>query len=254
MESHAFDRLTRQVATAPTRRRLLTGLLAGALGLIGQERTGAANCRAPGSVCREGGDCCSKVCKSKDARGRRHCGCRTAIDCPATNACQTAACQQGTCVSTPVVCPAPDVCHRTTCKAATGCVNTPLTGTPCDTGAACTTNDICQSGTCVGGAAVVCPTGQVCDPLLGCVCSTNEGCPAGRECFHGGCFLPNPSLRSQICFDVCGPSDLGLLGGHSVCIGPPTNTTCTSHADCPVGQACHDCPSPPCILSCLSPC
>jgi hypothetical protein len=282
MESHAFDRLTRRMATAPTRRRLIGGLVAGAFGLVGLRSGEARTCTDAGRVCREHAKCCSGLCGPKDATGRRRCGCRTITDCPAASVCWAVACQEGVCVTTatpgvacddgdrctadtrctatghcvgtPVVCKPQDDCHQATCDRATGeCRQIPLTDTPCDDGTACTTEDTCQDGTCVGGPALNCLDGQVCDPLLGCVCSTSEGCPAERECFHGGCFLPNPSFSSQICVDACGPSNIGLLGGISVCVGE-VGGACSSHTDCPVGQACHDCPVPPCLLSCLSPC
>src|SRR5262245_21968660 len=129
MEPHTFDRLTRHFATRSTRRRLLGGLVAGALGLAGREHAVAVTCRAPGLTCRDGANCCSNRCNPKDSRGRRQCGCRTAADCPAAPACQTVSCQQGVCVTatTPgATCDDGDPCTtESTCTAAGRCVGTP---------------------------------------------------------------------------------------------------------------------------------
>jgi hypothetical protein len=61
MDSKRFDDLTRLLARTPSRRRLLSGLVGAAAGLV-TKSIGAAPCKGVGFRCRDGSDCCSGVC------------------------------------------------------------------------------------------------------------------------------------------------------------------------------------------------
>jgi hypothetical protein len=74
MDGSRFDALTRSFAASGSRRRLLRGLIAGVIGLVGIRETAAgATCRDGGATCRESANCCSGVCLPKNAQGRRLC-------------------------------------------------------------------------------------------------------------------------------------------------------------------------------------
>ncbi len=110
-----FDTLARLLAASGSRRRLLGGLLAGALGIGAASEATAAGCRSSGGICREGANCCSGLCGLKDRAGRRRCicplgtksckgtciptgTCCTSADCPATgNECVARTCVGGVC-------------------------------------------------------------------------------------------------------------------------------------------------------------
>src|SRR5262245_41545222 len=62
MDGTRFDALTRTFAQSGSRRRLLGGLVAGALGLVGLREADAVACRTGGQGCREHVDCCSGIC------------------------------------------------------------------------------------------------------------------------------------------------------------------------------------------------
>jgi hypothetical protein len=76
MDGSRFDSLTRSLAVSGSRRRLLGGFAAGALGLVGLREVDAA-CRNVGLICRENANCCSGYCGPKDKTGRRRCAVRT---------------------------------------------------------------------------------------------------------------------------------------------------------------------------------
>jgi hypothetical protein len=73
MDDSRFDALARSLVAPGSRRRLLAGLAAGALGVIGVGPAGARTCSRNGLVCREHASCCSGYCGPKDAIGRRRC-------------------------------------------------------------------------------------------------------------------------------------------------------------------------------------
>jgi hypothetical protein len=72
VDGSRFDALTRSLSVPGSRRRLIVGLAAGALGLTGG-RAAVAACRKSGSVCREHANCCAYRCLARDATGRRRC-------------------------------------------------------------------------------------------------------------------------------------------------------------------------------------
>jgi hypothetical protein len=91
-------------------------------------------------------------------------------------------------------------CTSDVCKGKTGCVHSPLDGTPCDAdGSVCTTGDSCQAGVCTAGKTKDCDdqhpcTDDSCDKAKGCVntpnsgaCSDGNACTSGDSCGGGKC-------------------------------------------------------------------
>ncbi len=187
MDDVRFDRLVQSLARPGSRRRLLAGLAAGALGLAGLDRAAARACSAPGAACREHATCCSKLCGPKDATGRRRCRCRTGADCPALGG-AARTCRGGSCVVPPAK------------KTA-----------PAPFGVDCAQNGDCASGICACRSLYREGVNECADPVVpgclsaervstptglpGTVCGTNEfvsrlcgrtDCPAGWACGGGG--------------------------------------------------------------------
>ncbi len=175
MDGSRFDSLTRAFAEPGTRRRLLGGLVAGALGALGLRGTEAATCRAPGSVCREDANCCSKVCGPTNATGRRVCACPSP-----TVACNGACVNPAAFQSDPANCNAcgrrcPGApCMSATCTGGT-CgltANPAANGRSCDDGNSCTTGSTCLNGACQGGTTV--------SSSLTCPANVSQGNDAGQ--------------------------------------------------------------------------
>jgi hypothetical protein len=270
-----FDRLVKSLARPGSRRRLLAGLAAGALGLAGLRGAEAVACRMPGELCREHADCCAKLCGPKDRSGRRRCACQTPADCPAPDQCHAVACAAGRCAAsvltgkpcdvgnacttgtvcladgacgggTPVPCPARDQCHDAgVCDRTTGtCANPPKAdGTACDDGDACTRTDTCQAGACVGGNPVVCTASDqchragTCDPATG-LCS-NPPKPNGTACDDGDACTTGDTCHAGVCTagaaKVCTALDQCQDAG--TC--DPQTGICSNPAK-PNGTACDD--------------
>ena len=154
MDPDRFDRIAKSLAAPGSRRRVLGGLLGGALGLLGRGRAAADHgCRHPGAACTRGTQCCSRDCRSGTCR------CTRTSQCPR---------------------PGPDrPCTVAACDKATGRCgfkNKPR-GAPCDDGVACTTGDTCDGqGACRPGTPDddLCTGEQVCASGQGC------GCPGGE--------------------------------------------------------------------------
>ncbi|HEY7030988.1 MAG TPA: hypothetical protein VH482_06670 [Thermomicrobiales bacterium] len=211
MDGSRFDALAKALAASGSRRGVVAGLAAGALGLVGVGRAEAVACRMPGGLCREHADCCSGLCGPKDATGRRRCACRAVGDCPPPAVCRAVACQGGACVGSVL----PD---GTACTASGGTAGTCRAGAcVLPTGAACVADAQCQSGDCINGACgSFCPAGSrlgaICGAGFGFACqcrATAEGqqlacigvaacdvqsctssstCPVGTLCDGSGCF------------------------------------------------------------------
>jgi hypothetical protein len=75
VDASRFDALTRSLTGTGSRRRLLGGFVAGAIGLAGWRGSDGRTCSARGTVCREHATCCSGLCGEKDRTGRRRCAC-----------------------------------------------------------------------------------------------------------------------------------------------------------------------------------
>lgn len=116
MDGKRFDDLSRAVASISSRRRVLRGLVGGALASVIGVRgaDAAAYKRGLGQICRKPGDCESNVC-TPDGTGRSRC------DCPASSTiCNGACCQtycdaQLGCMDSTVSIPCFDQCESNIC-------------------------------------------------------------------------------------------------------------------------------------------
>lgn len=192
MKSQAFDELSKQVATATTRRQALRyfAVAAGATVLpwTAASPAQAARCRKNDQPCRASSECCSQFC---DPTTGRCAGCD-----PGTVACG------GTCVS---ACTAPLVLNPLTC--ACECPNgTAPCGTTC-----CSTFYVCcaQSNSCCPPLTTCCGAGNCCTSAQVCqsgACCTPEGapCTSSQECCGGG----RCAQVSKTGPAVCGPAKL----------------------------------------------
>jgi hypothetical protein len=168
LDATRFDALTRALAAPRSRRHLLGGLAAGALGLAGFRSADARTCSAGGTICREHANCCSSNCLPKDRTGRRRCAeCGSPAQCP-SDTCTTPTCSGGACGTTPAN----------------------ESGACTDSGGAAGT---CQSGTCVatppceppGGPCTISNFDKVCCPNADGVrgCRFPTGDPNNGLCF-----------------------------------------------------------------------
>jgi hypothetical protein len=251
MDGPRFDALARAAAAPGSRRRLLAGLAAAAVGLAGGDRARAVACRTPGELCRGNDDCCARLC-ARDATGRHVCRCGSATDCPPpTNKCLAATCAGGVCgTAVGVVCAAIDQCHLPgTCLPATGTCTNPAKqdGAACDDGDQCTRTDTCQAGVCVGGNRVVCPTPDqchtagACDPRTG-LCS-NPNATDGTACDDGNKCTRTDTCRNGVCVGsnpvACMAQDQCHVAG--ICdpkTGACSNPTKGNGTRCDDGNAC----------------
>jgi hypothetical protein len=72
MDANRFDRWTKALLTAGTRRSALRLSIGAAAGLAWLEfAEDAAACRKNGKKCKKSKQCCSKKCKAKSAAARR---------------------------------------------------------------------------------------------------------------------------------------------------------------------------------------
>ncbi len=133
--------------------------------------------------------------------------------CSDQNACTSGdICQDGACVAPGILdCDDDNPCTGDSCEPKSGCVNDPLTGTPCTDGSLCTVDDACQQGACIPGAPLDCDDGNKCttdscDPDTGCShlpvtpCCGNGQVEPGEECDDGN--LDEDDGCSSLCTDT----------------------------------------------------
>ena len=133
MDTRAFDSLTKRLANRSSRRRVVTGALAGiAASRVGDSALAASRvCRQPLQKCLRNDQCCSGLCVTEGRRSRiRRCQCT-----PGTTRCGTQ------CI---------DLANSF--AACNGC------DTPCNPEIA----DACLNGACVCGAGPACTNSEVC--------------------------------------------------------------------------------------------
>ena len=133
MDGSRFDALTKSLALSGSRRRVLAGLLGGALGAVGLGRAEGAECRPDNSTCREHANCCSKLCNPPDAQHRRRCGpspttttTTSTSPTPSTTTSTTSTTTSTTSTTTTSTTPPPSTTTSTT---TTGTTSTTTTGT-----------------------------------------------------------------------------------------------------------------------------
>ncbi|MEA2597937.1 MAG: hypothetical protein QOF01_4406 [Thermomicrobiales bacterium] len=241
MDGIRFDALARSLAASGSRRRVVGGFMAAALGLVGLRRAEARACAEVGRVCREHANCCGGLCGPQGTDGRRRCRCRSAEDCPApVNRCLVATCEaDGVCGTRTVICTASDQCHVAgTCDPRTGVCSDPAQpdGTACDDGNACTSGETCQAGACTGGDAVACPPGDTtCDPQTGaCTCEAGGRAACGADSSCCNCVSTTGGTLACVAYQIACTSGL-----------------CNDFVYCPIGNECP--PNHACLVeSCSS--
>ena len=247
MDDRRFDQLTRAVGAGASRRGVLKALLGGAAGALagalrGSSADAAFRCRANGVTCLKNADCCSAMCGSKDASGRRYCGCTTAADCPAAPVCQVATCSQHDCGSAPdpnavgSTCGLPATCDPNT--------NTQRTADACDANGQCAPGVTTSCGLFVCGPTAcltACASDNDCLPSAFCgadnLCHADETlgqpCDRASECLSGVC-------SDGVCCDVdCSDECHGCDGPNPGTCTPLTGPACQSGTGvCVAGSCC----------------
>ena len=207
MDGERFDAMTRGLAAGADRRRLLGGLLGGALGLFGVGGAGASHdhtCRHAGATCTRDGQCCSKRC-SKD---RKRCLC-TAASCTTTDPCKEAVCsgrfkctirdkadgaacgQQeggGTLRCCAGACPAAPTCRpaRTKCDASES-------------------QQTCAATCCTGKAFCMVSPCECAIGFAGDSCASDADCALPNLCRCGKCCVaPGSAMDGRGCSACCG--------------------------------------------------
>ena len=147
MDADRFDRIAKTLAASGSRRRVLGGLLGGALGLFGplvQERAAAGHfgCKHVGRSCTRRRECCSGICQGP--RGRKSCRAH------GTGTCQAG---QNSCEGASVSCNGNSSCF---CQVTTGnaafCGTSPQSCVPCKRDKDC----VEEFGFAAGSACGVC--------------------------------------------------------------------------------------------------
>jgi hypothetical protein len=270
MDGDRFDSLTRALGSGRSRRSLLRGLGAAALGAAGLARAGRADAANLGnSPCAHfcqtvfppgpnRGACVSQAahgtgpCAACGANPGNYCGgactdtqtdiancggCGNA--CP-SDACHSATCVAGVCGLAPanagaVCADAPDHCtNASTCDAAGNCV----AGGPvnCDDQNACT-DDSCDPAVGCVNTPITCDdndacTDDTCDPSSGCV-YTETVCPAGDQCNTAFCDSTTGCGLTPLTGQAC---DSGGGPGSGICeSGDCLTNTCTVGSACDTG-------------------
>ena len=148
------------------------------------------------------------------------------------------ACLEGVCGSSGLTsCNDGNPCTADECDPLVGCLNTPLTGEPCDDGNPCTTGDECVDGVCEGGENT-------------CVCTTDGDCAAFEDgdlcngtliCVESQCLLDEDTVveclpSTNPCTVVACDPDIGECVETALDDGLP----CDDEDLCTEGDACID--------------
>jgi hypothetical protein len=266
MDADRFDRLARSLsvpleslATAGTRRGVLSTLLGGTLGLLGITAGTARRRRSRGDGitterCLAIGEKCPKrikhgrrqvkhTCSGKGDRpgcctqyaerapdGKRRCACKSdGASCEANRNCCSQRCTGGVCGSV-----GPAGCTPTTCATQGKDCGTIQDG--CGTQLRCGPDE-CGNGFSCTANRCLCPDGTaVCQGIC---------CQAGQVCQNGGgpCCTPNCARKCGGVDDGCGGTCTGACDAGRVCL---SNGTCA--VPCPTGT---ECPAAGCGNRCI---
>jgi len=232
--------------------------------------TGCAHAPADGSCddgdkCTTGDSCSQGKCTGQplpcdDANPCTTDVCDPAIGCKFTNnslPCEDGnpctvkdICQDGKCLSgAPKDCDDDNACTADSCDPATGCVQTPQSGTPCDDGNPCTLADSCKNGVCSSGSIDSCDdknpcTQDGCNTNSGCThtpqpgkaCNDGDACTTGDICVNDKCAgSPLTCTDNNVCTDdLCDPT--------KGCVYPPVSDlqpkSCDDGNKCTAGDIC----------------
>ena len=206
MDATRFDRLTRSLTAAHSRRHAVVSLLGGTFGLLSLSDVDARKRKK----------------KGKNGNGKRK---NKEDTCPAERVCADSCCEAGeTCQNGTTCCPPERVCAEGCCAA----------GQVCQNGTTCCTEDVaafCQSqgascGTRFGpcGRNVdcgTCPSGSICQSIA---CCRDLGSSCGNSAGGAAC-----------CSGICGPRD---SAGNYICrrVGCTTTGSCVNSSDCCQGS------------------
>jgi len=224
IDGFRFDALSRSLTTAGSRRRALTGLVSGTLGLVGAraEQTAARTCKtikkkakrkkclakAKGCV----PNCVDKLCGSDGCTGT----CGKSCVAPET-------CQNGECLCTRSCAPT-NACGPDGCNGSCGV---------CSGGSTCSAMGVCECGTgsdlCHGICRALCIDGRV-RPPNGCDCCYPKG---------AGPFADEIACSAECCSRECDvdPSGSGLMcAGFALCARCTVDDQCIDGAECQGGR------------------
>src|SRR5262249_54057915 len=126
-----------------------------------------------------------------------------------------------------------------------------FSGTNCPSDTGCPAGQACFDGGCFTLCGV--PTTTTTTTSTTTTTTTTPTTTAaplgpGQEPVHGGCFT-TCNAGAEVCAFACGECVGSVGGSGNFLCGNFVATTCTSNADCPVGQACQSSES-----RCLEPC
>lgn len=237
MDDRAFDRLSRLLATAASRRGAAGALLAALAAVPAVARAqrgsrrqpdadavGRAPCLPVGRACRGTG--CRRCCTGynvRDGGGGRKCWCKgKGAACEAADACCGPRCLRGRCagvVAAGLPCTRRDACAAgATCQPYDAGSGGPA-GSWClrPRGAACADDGECASDACHAGACIP----SVC----------RGGCAAPTpDCCAGGCTdISSDEDHCGACGNACGVVADSCVGGACRCGGDPA---CTAGLEC----------------------
>ena len=219
MDGSAFDRLTRSLTLAGSRRRALGGLLLGSLGLLGGRGADHADAHNALLACKKKSGKAKKKCvKKAKAHNAQHAAETPPppAGCPAGLVSCSGQCR----LPHGVACNSHAECCSNYCFAGTGTFpwgcSPSCMGKSCTQDADCCVNVACVAGTCGG-----------CTPTRG-------YCEFGPRCCYTECNVDCLSYAGQRCathFDCDTGSD--CVAGTCTCV-----VECCSQSDCPPREFC----------------
>ena len=250
MDGDRFDALTRALGSGRSRRSMLRGLGAAALGAAGLSRAGRADAADLGnSPCAH---FCVAVFPPGPARGAcvsaaAHgtgpcvaCGANPANYCG--GACTNVQTDVNNCGVCGNVCPS-DACNAATCIAGV-CGTTPTNAGGICAAAPdhCTNPSTCDAtGACVAGGPINCDdqnacTTDTCDPTTGCV-YTVVNCDDGNECTTDSCDSASGCVHTANAGASC-QNGTGVCDATGACVNNCAGVTCTALDECHVAGTC----------------
>lgn len=251
MDPQRFEAFSRALATGPSRRGVLKGIVGAILGgsLVGaRSATAGQSCAGPGESCSSGADCCSGECSdagvcycTDPSRPWVGCECQQG-DASACNGDADLCCDDGTCASPMTGCKSTCTEAGDTCSSDADCCS----GKCSDEGMCYCTDPArpwigcdCSQGdddACDGHPELCCSDGTCASPSTGCdptcahagdTCSSDDDCCEGSCSDSGVCYCADPARPWIGC--SCNQSDpnacdgnQGLCCNDGTCASPST--------------------------------